>query len=41
MSEIKQFYEFDGFRLDLTNKALLRASGENVPITGFAQKLEK
>src|SRR5215213_3652183 len=32
MSEIKQFYEFSDFRLDLTNKVLVR-NGENIPIT--------
>jgi Tol biopolymer transport system component/DNA-binding winged helix-turn-helix (wHTH) protein len=33
MTQIKQFYEFEDFRLDLTNKALNRLSGENIPIT--------
>ena len=33
MSQTKQFYEFGDFRLDLTNKSLARAGGENVPIT--------
>jgi Tol biopolymer transport system component/DNA-binding winged helix-turn-helix (wHTH) protein len=32
MTQIKQFYEFEDFRLDLTNKVLMR-NGENIPIT--------
>ena len=32
MSQIGRFYEFEDFRLDLTNKSLARAGGENVLI---------